>query len=188
MSPTMRPRGTRAVSKRRVDYRPPPFLVDDVELVFDLDPARTEVATTFTFRRNPAGARADSRAPLVLDGEQQENVRVELDGRALPPEALTVRTSAVALADVPAAGTLTVEDRPDLLRECRFLVLIVGTPVDEHLNPNFTAIHRAVEGCNGALRDGQILILRSTIFPGISRHLQQQLRHARADRVATGGA
>jgi aminopeptidase N len=108
MSPTMRPRGTRAVSKRRVDYRPPPFLVDDVELVLDLDPARTEVATTFAFRRNPAAARADSRAPLVLDGEQQENVRVELDGRTLPPEALTVRTSALALANVPEAGTLTV--------------------------------------------------------------------------------
>jgi UDP-N-acetyl-D-mannosaminuronic acid dehydrogenase len=89
------------------------------------------------------------------------------------------------LPRVLAAGTLTVEDRPDLLRECRFLVLIVGTPVDEHLNPNFTAIHRAVEGCNGALRDGQILILRSTIFPGISRHLQQQLRDQGFDiRVA----
>jgi UDP-N-acetyl-D-mannosaminuronic acid dehydrogenase len=89
------------------------------------------------------------------------------------------------LPRVLASGTLTVEDRPDLLRECRFLVLIVGTPVDEHLNPNFTAIHRAVEGCNGALRNGQILILRSTVFPGISRHLQQQLRDQGFDiRVA----
>ncbi|HKU85761.1 MAG TPA: aminopeptidase N [Casimicrobiaceae bacterium] len=108
MSPTMRPRGTRAASKRRVDYRPPAFLVDDVALDFDLDPARTEVATTFAFRRNPAASRADRRAPLVLDGEQQENVRVELDGRALAPDALTVRTSALALAGVPDAGTLTV--------------------------------------------------------------------------------
>jgi len=108
MSPMMRPRGMRAASKRRVDYRPPAFLVDDVALELDLDPARTEVATTFAFRRNPAAARADRRAPLVLDGEQQENVRVELDGRALAPDALTVRTSALALAGVPEAGTLTV--------------------------------------------------------------------------------
>ena len=108
MSPTMRPRGTRAASKRRVDYRPPAFLVDDVALEFDLDPARTEVATTFAFRRNSAAARADRRAPLVLDGEEQDDVRVELDGRALAPDALTVRTSALALAGVPDAGTLTV--------------------------------------------------------------------------------
>ena len=108
MSPTMRPRGTRAASKRRVDYRPPAFLVDDVALEFDLDPARTEVAATFVFRRNPAAARVDRRAPLVLDGEAQENVRVELDGRALAPDALTVRTSALAIAGVPDAGTLTV--------------------------------------------------------------------------------
>ena len=102
------PREARMKAKRRVDYRPPAFLVDDVALELDLDPARTEVATTFAFRRNPAAARADRRAPLVLDGEQQENVRVELDGRALAPDALTVRTSALALAGVPEAGTLTV--------------------------------------------------------------------------------
>jgi aminopeptidase N len=108
MSPTMRPRGTRAASKRRVDYRPPAFLVDDVALEFDLDPARTEVAATFAFRRNAAAARVDRRAPLVLDGEAQENVRVELDGRALAPDALTLRTSALAIAGVPDAGTLTV--------------------------------------------------------------------------------
>ena len=108
MSPTMRPRGTRAASKRRIDYRPPAFVVDDVALEFDLDPARTEVSATFAFRRNPAAARVDRRAPLVLDGEAQENVRVELDGRALAPDALTVRTSALAIAGVPDAGTLTV--------------------------------------------------------------------------------
>ena len=129
MSPTMRPRGARAVSKRRVDYRPPPFLVDDVELVFDLDPARTEVATTFAFRRNPAAARADQRAPLVLDGEQQQNVRVELDGRALRPEALTVRTSALALTDVPDAGTLTVRSTIEPARNVALEGLYVSSGV-----------------------------------------------------------
>ena len=98
----MRPRGTRAASKRRIDYRPPAFVVDDVALEFDLDPARTEVSATFAFRRNPAAARVDRRAPLVLDGEAQENVRVELDGRALAPDALTVRMSALAIGEVLA--------------------------------------------------------------------------------------
>ena len=40
-----------------------------------------------------------------------------------------------------------VESTPQKLADCRFLVLIVGTPVDEHLNPKFTAIfqgHRPV--------------------------------------------
>jgi UDP-N-acetyl-D-mannosaminuronic acid dehydrogenase len=71
--------------------------------------------------------------------------------------------------------TLEVEATPERLAECQFLVLIVGTPVDEHLNPSFTAIHRALDRCVEHLRDGQILILRSTVFPGISRHVQQYL-------------
>jgi UDP-N-acetyl-D-mannosaminuronic acid dehydrogenase len=70
---------------------------------------------------------------------------------------------------------LEVEATPELLAECHFLVLVVGTPVDEHLNPSFTAIHRALDQCLKHLRDGQILILRSTVFPGISRHVQQYL-------------
>jgi UDP-N-acetyl-D-mannosaminuronic acid dehydrogenase len=70
---------------------------------------------------------------------------------------------------------LEVQDTPELLAECAFLVLVVGTPVDEHLNPSFRAIHKALEMCLDHLRDGQILILRSTVFPGISQHVQQYL-------------
>ncbi len=64
---------------------------------------------------------------------------------------------------------------PDGLRDCEFLVLIVGTPVDEHLNPTFNALHRVLEECLPFLADGQILILRSTVFPGISAHIRRFL-------------
>ena len=43
-----------------------------------------------------------------------------------------------------ASGRLAVEDRPDPISDCRFLVMIIGTPVDEHLNPSFAAIDRAL--------------------------------------------
>jgi UDP-N-acetyl-D-mannosaminuronic acid dehydrogenase len=70
-------------------------------------------------------------------------------------------------------ATLEVDDTPGRLHECKFVVLIVGTPVDEHLNPTFTAIHKAIELCSHQLRDGQVLILRSTVFPGISKLVQK---------------
>jgi UDP-N-acetyl-D-mannosaminuronic acid dehydrogenase len=53
--------------------------------------------------------------------------------------------------------------------------MVIGTPIDEHLNPTFAAIERAVGACASELRDGQVLILRSTIFPGISHHIQRWL-------------
>ncbi len=70
---------------------------------------------------------------------------------------------------------LDVTVTPELISECHFLVLIIGTPIDEHLKPSFTAMRRAVGSCSAHLRDGQILILRSTIFPGTSKHIQEDL-------------
>lgn len=84
--------------------------------------------------------------------------------------------AAELLPKVIQRGLLDVCSTPELLAECRFLVLVVGTPVDEHLNPTFTAIHRAIDQCQKYLCDGQILVLRSTVFPGISRLIQNDLR------------
>lgn len=80
------------------------------------------------------------------------------------------------LERVLAKGTLEVESTTELMNECQFIILIVGTPVDEHLNPSFNAIHKALERCEAKLRDGQVLILRSTVFPGITEHVQNFLR------------
>lgn len=79
------------------------------------------------------------------------------------------------LARVLLREALELSSRPDLLRECQFLVLIVGTPVDEHLNPTFSGIVKVLDACVPHLRDGQILILRSTVYPGISRFVQDYL-------------
>jgi UDP-N-acetyl-D-mannosaminuronic acid dehydrogenase len=82
------------------------------------------------------------------------------------------------LQRVLGSGLLTVEDRPDLISQCRFLMMIIGTPVDEHLNPTFAAIDRALGAARQHLRDGQILILRSTVFPGTSQRIQRFLGDA----------
>lgn len=79
------------------------------------------------------------------------------------------------LRRVLGTGQLAVEDRPDCMSHCRFLVMIIGTPVDEHLNPTFAAIDRALRSARQHLRDGQILILRSTVFPGTSQRIQRFL-------------
>jgi UDP-N-acetyl-D-mannosaminuronic acid dehydrogenase len=77
------------------------------------------------------------------------------------------------LSRVLGTGRLEVCDGPQMLGTCRFVVLIIGTPVDEHLNPSFRPIFRALDECMEHLRDGQVLILRSTVFPGITRQVQR---------------
>jgi UDP-N-acetyl-D-mannosaminuronic acid dehydrogenase len=53
--------------------------------------------------------------------------------------------------------------------------VVIGTPVDEHLNPNQTAIPRALSGCAPYLRDGQMLVLRSTVFPGVTALVEKMI-------------
>ncbi|GAA4891824.1 nucleotide sugar dehydrogenase [Streptomyces coeruleoprunus] len=48
------------------------------------------------------------------------------------------------------------------------LIVVVGTPVDEHLNPDLGAVPRALERCAEHLRDGQLIMLRSTVHPGVT--------------------
>ncbi|HTR01685.1 MAG TPA: nucleotide sugar dehydrogenase [Thermoanaerobaculia bacterium] len=79
------------------------------------------------------------------------------------------------LRKVLAGGLLEVDATPERMAECRFLVLVIGTPVDQHLTPSFSGIRKAIDACAAFLRDGQILILRSTIFPGISEFVQKDL-------------
>ena len=74
---SMLPRDSRLALKRRADYRPPVFLIDEVALEFDLDPDATRVTSTLRFRRNPGAVPGDRHKPLLLDGEQQEDVRVD---------------------------------------------------------------------------------------------------------------
>ncbi len=73
-------RNEKVVTVRREDYVVPAFLVDRIELVFDLDPVSTTVEARLEVRRNPAAA---GRGPLVLDGDNLQLLGIEVDDRPL---------------------------------------------------------------------------------------------------------
>lgn len=58
---------------------------------------------------------------------------------------------------------------PAVLATAECIIVVIGTPVDEHLNPDPQAVPRAVEALAGSLVDGQLMILRSTLYPGVTR-------------------
>jgi UDP-N-acetyl-D-mannosaminuronic acid dehydrogenase len=76
--------------------------------------------------------------------------------------------AADVLADVVAAGRLRATTDPASVGSAENLVVVVGTPVDEHLNPDLDAVPRALDRCAEHLRDGQLVVLRSTVYPGVT--------------------
>ena len=88
----------------RKDYQPPAFLIDAVDLHFDLQEAHTTVRATMTVRRN-----GDHDRPLVLHGERLELLSVQVDGK--DHAAHTVTEEHLTLEQVPAQFELRTEVR-----------------------------------------------------------------------------
>ncbi len=55
---------------------------------------------------------------------------------------------------------------PRVVAGAENVILVIGTPVDEHLNPDPNVVSRAVTQIGEFLREGQLLVLRSTVYPG----------------------
>ncbi|NEV63942.1 aminopeptidase N [Thiorhodococcus minor] len=81
------------------DYRPPEFLIDAVDLRFDLDPERTTVEAKLALRRNPAATRGDG--DLRLHGEQLDLERIAVNGHPLTPSEYEVHQEGLTLHRVP---------------------------------------------------------------------------------------
>jgi len=85
-----------AVSIRRLDYQPPAFWIDTVDLSFDLDPAKTRVLNKMRVRRNP-----DVPAqPLRLDGDELNLARVLVNGAGT---SFRIEDGKLVLENLPAA-------------------------------------------------------------------------------------
>lgn len=89
---------------RLVDYRPPAFLVDQVELDVDIRDGVTHVTAVLHLRRNPA--RDDRPRDCVLDGEQLRLVSVDVDGVALDADGYRHADDTLTLFAVPDAFVL----------------------------------------------------------------------------------
>jgi UDP-N-acetyl-D-mannosaminuronic acid dehydrogenase len=72
------------------------------------------------------------------------------------------------LAEVVAAGRLVATTDPSVIGGVEHVVVVIGTPIDEHLNPNLNAVPTAIAEFAPYLHDGQLLVLRSTVYPGVT--------------------
>ncbi|MCG2634801.1 MAG: aminopeptidase N [Gammaproteobacteria bacterium] len=99
-------RTTQAPTIHLKDYQPPEFLVDTIELSFDLGEEETRVRSKMQLRRNPEGS---GDGPLHLDGEAIELVSVTLDSVALKAEQYELDEQGLRLPNPPSRFALEIE-------------------------------------------------------------------------------
>jgi UDP-N-acetyl-D-mannosaminuronic acid dehydrogenase len=94
------------------------------------------------------------------------------------------------------SGRLELDSSAELIARADSVIVVIGTPVDEFLGPSMRVFERAVDQIAPHLRDGALVVLRSTVYPGTTEYVTAALRArgCRADvafcpeRIAEGHA
>ena len=61
---------------------------------------------------------------------------------------------------------ITFTDSLDVLREAKFFIVAVPTPVDDHKVPDLTPVQKASETVGKVIKKGDYVVFESTVYPG----------------------
>ena len=100
------------------------------------------------------------------------------------------------LEKVLANGHLSLSADPEMIRRTDVVVLVIGTPIDEFMNPSMRLFERVVDELRPLTPSRTLLILRSTVYPGTTEYVEQRFADAGVDvdvvfcpeRIAEGHA
>ena len=104
------------------DYAAPAYLIDTVDLDFNIEIGGTTVSATLAMRRNPAVP----AQPLVLDGDELKTLSVTVNRKKVPFS--------------ETAGTLTIADLPDAF------TLETVVRIDPDKNTRLSGMYRSADG------------------------------------------
>jgi len=115
---------------------------------------------------------ANHKKKVVLFDINQANVE-KVNRKEMPfldkgaPEILTKTVD---------SGLLEATTDKTVISRSKNIIMVIGTPVDEHLNPNLLGIITAIKNVKDLLHKDQLLVLRSTIYPGITKKVHSYLK------------
>ena len=100
------------------------------------------------------------------------------------------------LKKVLPTGRLELSTDPSMLSRTRTIILVIGTPIDEFMNPSVRIFDRVLDELTPHLQKGSLVVLRSTVFPGTTESVARRLHSAGVDaevvfcpeRIAEGHA
>jgi len=88
------------------DYRPSAFLIESVDLYFDLRKKETTVRSRLVMRRHPQASRSES---LWLDGEELKLLSISIDGKVLTEDQFLLENNGLRIHSLPDRFVLQSE-------------------------------------------------------------------------------
>jgi UDP-N-acetyl-D-mannosaminuronic acid dehydrogenase len=62
------------------------------------------------------------------------------------------------------------------LHDADAAIAVLGTPVDEHLNPTVTDLYASIDQATSHMPENSLLVLRSTVYPGVTKLVYERLQ------------
>ncbi len=87
------------------------------------------------------------------------------------------------LQAVLAAGRLCMTTDISRVHDSEAVIIVLGTPIDDNMNPNLSLLKRVMKDILPHVREGHLLILRSTVSPGTSEIIREILERETPFRV-----
>ncbi len=74
------------------------------------------------------------------------------------------------------SGRLLLSSNPEDMAGASTVIITIGTPVDEFMNPDTKVMKRCVDELLPTLSNGQLVVLRSTVYPGTTQWLDNYFK------------
>jgi UDP-N-acetyl-D-mannosaminuronic acid dehydrogenase len=79
------------------------------------------------------------------------------------------------LSEALSGDRLELSADPSIIKRSSVVVLVVGTPIDEFLNPSLSGFDRVIDELALWVAEGTLIVLRSTVFPGVTEWVSRRL-------------
>ncbi|MFM9093732.1 MAG: nucleotide sugar dehydrogenase [Acidimicrobiaceae bacterium] len=134
-----------------------------------------------------------SRSLKVASYDLNEKVVAMVNGGQMP---FNEPGADEMLKKVLEKGKFSATSEKSVVATAEHVVVVIGTPIDEHMNPDPEVVPNAVAQLLTVSKDGQHLVLRSTVYPGVTRLVEEVVKKSNKkidvsfcpERIAEGKA
>jgi UDP-N-acetyl-D-mannosaminuronic acid dehydrogenase len=77
-----------------------------------------------------------------------------------------------------ATGRLELAADPSLIERTSTVILVIGTPIDEFMNPSVRIFERVIDDLLPHMKHAPLIVRRSTVFPGTTESVALRLHEA----------
>ena len=81
--------------------------------------------------------------------------------------------------------TIEVTQDRDKIKDCKWIVITIGTTIDEYGNPRLNNIFEMIKGWIPYLTEDMTIVMRSTVYPGVTKKIEKLLRQRGVKSLVT---